>query len=115
MPCFLWIFLGAPSVEALRGNERLSAALTAITAAVVGVIANLAVFFAVHTLFGRVDDGRRYGFVRLDVPDWATISPRALAVGALAFYLIFSRKWSVLSTIGLCALVGGAIHLLAAQ
>ncbi|MBA2624525.1 MAG: chromate efflux transporter [Acidimicrobiia bacterium] len=115
VPCFLWIFLGAPSVEALRGNERLSAALTAITAAVVGVIANLAVFFAVHTLFSRVDDGRRYGFVHLDVPDWTTVSPRALAVGALAFYLIFARKWSVLSTIGLCALVGGAIHLLAAQ
>jgi len=114
VPCFLWIFLGAPSVEALRGNERLGAALAAITAAVVGVIANLAVFFAVHTLFGRVDDGRRYRFVRLDVPDWATVSPRALGVGAVAFYL-FARKWSVLSTIGLCALVGSAIHLLAAQ
>ena len=112
-PCFLWIFLGAPSVEALRGNERLAAALTAITAAVVGVIANLAVFFAVHTLFGQVDDGRHYGRIRLDVPDWSTISPRALAVGALAFYLTFARKWSVLSTLGLCALVGGAIHLIA--
>ena len=55
VPCFLWIFLGAPYIEALRGNERLSAALTAITAAVVGVIANLALWFATHVLFARVD------------------------------------------------------------
>jgi chromate transporter len=115
VPCFLWIFLGAPSVEALRGNERLSAALTGITAAVVGVIANLAIFFAIHTLFGHVDDGRHYGPIRLDVPDWSSVSPRALAVGALAFYLTFARKWSVLSTIGICAVVGGAIHLIAAS
>ncbi len=114
VPCFLWIFLGAPSVEALRGNQRLSAALTAITAAVVGVIANLAIFFAVHTLFGSVDDGRHYGPVRLDVPDWSTVSPRALFVGALAFYLLFARRWSVLATIGGCAVVGAGIHLVAA-
>src|SRR5690606_15237842 len=50
-PCFLWIFLGAPYVEALRGNRRLSAALSTITAAVVGVIANLAIWFALHVLF----------------------------------------------------------------
>jgi chromate transporter len=114
VPCFLWIYLGAPSVEALRGNQQLSSALTAITAAVVGVIANLAVFFAVHTLFGSVDDGRHYGPLRIDVPDWSSISPRALAVGALAFVLMFGRKWSVLPTLGACAVVGGGIHLLAA-
>ena len=51
VPCFLFIFLGAPYMERLRGNRSLSAALTGITAAVVGVIANLAVYFAVHTLF----------------------------------------------------------------
>jgi chromate transporter len=112
VPCFLWIFLGAPYIEALRGNARLSAALTAITAAVVGVIANLAVFFAVHTLFGAVDHGRRYGWIRLDVPDWSTLSPRALAVGALAFWLTFRRKVAMLPTLGICAVVGASLHLL---
>jgi chromate transporter len=114
VPCFLWIFLGAPHIEALRGNARLSAALTAITSAVVGVIANLTVFFAVHTLFGTVDDGRRYGWIQVDVPHWSTLSPRALAVGTLAFWLLFRQKWSVLRTIGVCALVGGSLHILAA-
>jgi chromate transporter len=51
VPCFLWIFLGAPHIEQLRGNERLSAALSAVTAAVVGVILNLAVWFGLHALF----------------------------------------------------------------
>jgi chromate transporter len=111
VPCFLWIFLGAPHIEALRGNANLSAALTAVTAAVVGVIANLALFFAVHTLFGAVDDARHYGWIQLDVPDWSTISPRALAVGALAFWLLFRRKTTVLRTLGICAVVGGSIHL----
>ncbi|HYH50543.1 MAG TPA: chromate efflux transporter [Acidimicrobiia bacterium] len=112
VPCFLWIFLGAPYIEALRGNARLSAALTGITAAVVGVIANLAVFFAVHTLFGSVDDGRSYGWVRLDVPDWSTVSPRALGVGALAMWLTFRRRFDVLLTLGICAATGGSLHLL---
>jgi chromate transporter len=107
----LWIFLGAPHAEALRGNQRLSAALAAITAAVVGVIANLAVFFAVHTMFSTVDDDRRVGPFRVDVPVWSSISPRAVAVAALAFWLLFGRRWSVLKTLGACALVGAAIHL----
>ena len=112
VPCFLWIFLGAPYIEALRGNARLSAALTAITAAVVGVIANLALFFAVHTVFGAVHDGRQYGPIQVDVPDWSTINLRALAVSALAFWLTFRRKLSLLPTLGICAVVGGSLHLL---
>ena len=55
VPCFLWIFLGAPFIEALRGNAALSAALAAITAAVVGVILNLALWFALHVLFAQVE------------------------------------------------------------
>jgi chromate transporter len=113
VPCFLWIFLGAPYIEALRGNARLSAALTAITAAVVGVIANLALFFAVHTVFGAVDDGRHYGWIRLDVPEWSTLSPRALAVSALAMWLTFHRRLSLLQTLGICATAGASLHLLA--
>ncbi len=112
VPCFLWIFLGAPYIEALRGNARLSAALTAITAAVVGVIANLALFFAVHTVFGTVHDGRQYGPIQVDVPVWSTINLRALAVSALAFWLTFRRKLSLLPTLGICAVVGGSLHLL---
>jgi chromate transporter len=115
VPCFLWIFLGAPHIEALRGNVRLAAGLSTITAAVVGVIANLAIFFAVHTLFSNVDDSRPYGPIRLDVPDWSSLSPRALVVGVLAFWLLFRLKWSVLRTLGVCAVVGAVIHLTANQ
>jgi chromate transporter len=110
VPCFLFIFLGAPHVEALRHNERLSAALTGITAAVVGVIANLAVFFAVHTLFSEVRI-EQPGPFRFQVPDLSTFSPRAGAVAVLAFVLLFRLKWSVLRTLGTCAAVGATIHL----
>ncbi len=113
VPCFIWIFLGAPHIEALRGNARLSAALNAITAAVVGVIANLAIFFAVHTVFSDVDDARRYGPIRIDVPNWATVSPRAVAVTALAFWLLFRAKQSVLRTLAVCAIAGAVLHLAA--
>ena len=58
-PSMLWIFAGAPFVEQLRGNRRLSGALAAITAAVVGVILNLTVWFALHVLFGQVDRSAR--------------------------------------------------------
>jgi chromate transporter len=68
VPCFLFIFLGAPYVERLRGNHTLSAALTGITAAVVGVIANLALYFAVHTLFATTQP-RRWGPLRLELPE----------------------------------------------
>src|SRR5206468_3561088 len=67
VPCFLWIFLGAPYIEVLRGNKALSAALSAITAAVVGVILNLAVWFALHVLFTEVHQMRVIGLT-LDVP-----------------------------------------------
>ncbi len=83
VPCFLWIFLGAPYVERLRGNRRLSAALATITAGVVGVILNLAVWFAVHTVFASVDEVR-IGPARLVVPDPATLDPWALALAAAA-------------------------------
>jgi Chromate transporter len=77
----LFIFLGAPYVERLRGNHTLSAALTGITAAVVGVIANLALYFAVHTLFAATNPWR-WGPVRLQVPDLASLRPVPLAIAA---------------------------------
>jgi chromate transporter len=67
VPCFLWIFLGAPFMETMRSNKALSAALSAITAAVVGVILNLAIWFALHVLFSEVREIRGLGMT-VDVP-----------------------------------------------
>ncbi|WP_418061490.1 chromate efflux transporter [Pimelobacter simplex] len=105
VPCFLFIFLGAPYVERLRNNHHLTAALTGITAAVVGVIANLAVFFALHNLFDR---SRRltWGPVDVDVPVLSSWDPVAFAITAVAVALIFGLKWSTLRTLGACALLG---------
>ncbi|MFI0410638.1 chromate efflux transporter [Actinomadura sp. 3N508] len=110
-PCFLFIFLGAPYVERLRGNRAISAALTGITAAVVGVIANLAVYFAVHTLFRTVHD-RDWGPVHLRIPELATWRPTALAITVVAFVIIFGLRWSVLRTLGVCAMLGLAAALI---
>jgi chromate transporter len=105
VPCFLFIFLGAPYVERLRGNAGLSAALTGITAAVVGVIANLAVYFTLHTLFTSTRD-LAWGPLRLLVPVWSSYDVVAWVIAALAAVLIFVLEWSVLRTLGLCACVG---------
>jgi chromate transporter len=105
VPCFLFIFVGAPYVERLRGNKSLSAALTGITAAVVGVIANLAVYFATHTLFAESTEFD-WGPVQLDVPDLTSLQPLALVIGAAAMVMIFKLKWSVLRTLGVCAGLG---------
>ena len=82
-PCFLWIFLGAPYIEALRSNRALHAALSAVTAAVVGVILNLAVWFAIHTLFGAVAT-QRAGPLHIEVPVWASVQWLPLAIAAAA-------------------------------
>ena len=107
VPSFLFIFLGAPYVERLRGNQNLSAALAGITAAVVGVIANLAVYFALHTMFGEVSISE-WGPVSLDVPDPASVRPVALIITLAAALMIFRLRWSVLRTLGVCALLGVA-------
>jgi chromate transporter len=80
-PCFLWIFLGAPYVEALRNNRALHSALSAVTAAVVGVILNLSAWFALHVLFAH-SAPRRYGPMLLDVPRWETIDWAAVVLCA---------------------------------
>ncbi len=107
VPCFLFVFLGAPHIEGLRGNASLSAALTSITAAVVGVIANLSVFFAAHTLFDRTRTVAS-GPLEMTLPMWSTIDSRAVAVAALAFGLVFGTKLGVLRVLGLCAAAGAA-------
>ena len=111
VPCFVFVFVGAPYVERLRGNQGLSAALTGIMAAVVGVIANLALFFAVHTLFDDVDTVTR-GPVRVQVPELASIDPLAVTVAVVAAVLLFRLRLSVLRTLGVCALLGLAGSLL---
>jgi chromate transporter len=107
VPCFLWIFAGAPYVEALRGRPALAAALAAITAAVVGVILNLAVWFALHVLFGEIAEFEA-GPLRVLVPDAATLDPVALilAVAALVALLRFRiGMLPVLAGAALCGLV----------
>ena len=108
VPCFLFILLGAPYVERLRGNGQLASALAGITAAVVGVIASLALFFAVHTLFdstGRVTAGP----LDVEYPHLASVDVTAVAITAVGALLIFRRGWSVLRTLGVCALLGIAV------
>ena len=108
VPCFLFIYLGAPYVERLRDNRALSAALTGITAAVVGVIANLGLFFALKTLFAETRE-LGWGPVDLLAPVWSSYSWEALAIAAVAFLLIFVRRMSVLATLAVCAVLGLAL------
>lgn len=109
VPCFLWVLLGAPYVERLRSNQHLSAALACITAAVVGVIANLGVYFALHTLFESQRDVSA-GPVSLDVPVLASADPTAFAITAVALLVMLWRGWSPLRTLGLCAALGLASY-----
>ncbi|MFH9002273.1 chromate transporter [Streptomyces afghaniensis] len=108
VPCFLFIFFGAPYIKRLRGNQSVSAALTGITAAVFGVIANLAVYFALHTWFAKVDD-RTWGPLHLQLPDLSTVRPTALAITCAALVMVFGLKWSVLRVLGICAVLGLAV------
>ena len=104
-PCFLWIFLGAPYIEYLRGRQALNAALSGITAAVVGVILNLSIWFALHTIFAQVAE-RRVAGMRLLIPDWSTLDPMALAIAVAAFIAMFRYKRGMLQTLAASAAVG---------
>lgn len=90
-PCFLWIFLGAPFIEALRGNQALSGAMTAITAAVVGVILNLALWFGLHVIFKDVVPWSGLG-IRLDVPVLSSVDVAALVLTLAAILAVFRFK-----------------------
>ena len=105
VPCFLFIFLGAPYVERLRHNTHLTAALTGITASVVGVIASLAVYFACTRCSTRPDSSRPDA-IHLEVPVLSTWDPLAFAITGVALLLMFWRGWSPLRTLGLCAALG---------
>jgi chromate transporter len=110
VPCFLWIFLGAPYIEALRGKPGLSRALAGITAAVVGVILNLAVWFSLHVLFREVGEVHWMG-MRLLVPDWGTVDWAALVLAAFAFLALFRFKLGMLATLAASAAAGLLWHL----
>jgi len=109
-PCFLWIFLGAPFIEGLRGNKALSGALSAITAAVVGVILNLAVWFALHTWFREARPFRSLS-LSFDVPVLVSLDPWAFALSAAAVVAIFRFKAGMIPTLLVCAAAGVALHL----
>ncbi len=112
-PCFLWIFPGAPFIEGLRGNKALVGALSAITAAVVGVILNLAVWFALHTWFR---EGRPVHLPGLsfDVPVPASLDPWALTLSAAAVIAIFRFKAGMIPTLLACSAAGISLHLVGA-
>ena len=110
VPSFLFIFLGAPYVERLRHNRALAGALTGITAAVVGVIANLAAYFMITTFFARtwtVDAGP----LALSVPELETLRPVPLVIGLVAAVLLFAVRWPVLRVLGISAALGLAAGL----
>ena len=108
-PCFLWIFLGAPFIERLRGNRALNGALTAITAAVCGVILNLAVWFAVHSIFHNAQP-LRWGPMRFDAPVIASVDLWALALTVAAAVAIFRFKAGMLPALAASCAAGIALH-----
>lgn len=111
-PCFYWIFLGAPYVERLRANRVWASALSTITAAVVGVILNLAIWFSLHTVFEEVCD-HVIGPMKFQIPNLATLDAAALMIAIAAFFLTFYWKCSMLLTLAICCGLGLAKTLLA--
>lgn len=105
VPCFLWIFAGAPFIERLRDVKWLSAALTAVTAAVVGVIANLALWFGLHVLFARLDEAAAGPF-RILVPDAASFDPAAGMIALAAAIALMVLKLNLLAVLAAAALAG---------
>lgn len=106
-PCFMFVFLGAPIIERLQANKALAGALAAVTCTVVGVIGNLAVWFALQVLF-RAHMAWRLGPVRFEAPVLASVDVVALAIAALAWVMLFRLKLGVLRTLGV-AMVAGAL------
>jgi chromate transporter len=108
-PCFLWIFVGAPYIEWLRTAPRLQSALAAVTAAVVGVILNLTVWFGLHVLFGTITETWA-GPLRLYLPQFASLSWIALGLSALAVLLLFKLHRSIIETLSICAALSLALY-----
>lgn len=111
VPCFLWIFLGAPYVERLRANAALSGALAAISAAVVGVILNLAIWFGLHVLFREVGT-LRLGPVSMALPEPASLDTLSLLLTAAAAVMLFRLRLGIVYTLLVCAVAGFALNAL---
>jgi chromate transporter len=111
VPCFLWIFLGAPYVESLRDNRTLAAALSTITAAVVGVILNLSVWFGLHVIFREVRE-LHFGALRVYAPVLASVDVAAAALAVLAMLAMFSFKLGLPKTLAASAVLGAVYKLL---
>jgi chromate transporter len=105
VPCFLWIFLGAPFMETMRSNKALSASLSAITAAVVGVILNLAVWFALHVLFRELREVRGFG-VTVDVPVLSSVNMPSLILTLAALLAVFRFKIGMIPVMAACSVLG---------
>lgn len=108
VPCFLWIFAGAPYVETVRNVRWLKAALEAVTAAVVGVIANLAIWFALHVLFTEIGSARAGPF-ELPVPDVASFQPGAALIAVAAAVALIRFHVNMILVLALAALAGVAL------
>jgi chromate transporter len=113
VPCFLWIGLGAPFIEKLRDHKPLNGALAGITAAVVGVVLNLAIWFALHTIFLETFPVRGFG-ISFDAPALASVNPWALVLSVAAIVAIFRFKAGTIQTLAACSAAGVVLHLLGA-
>ena len=102
VPCFIWIFAGAPLIDWLEGRPKLNGALAAITGAVVGVIANLTIWFALHVFFGRVIP-IQFGPLSTILPDLATLQVIPLGLAALAAVLLLKRHWGLSWVLMICS------------
>lgn len=107
-PCFLWIFAFAPWIERLRHAVRLKGGLAALTAAVVGVIANLTVWFALHVLFTRTAPAV-FGPFTLALPDWTSFDWKVALIGLVSAVLIFKLRWNVMRVLAVAAASGLAL------
>jgi chromate transporter len=109
-PCFLWIFLGAPFIETLRGNKGLAGALTAITAAVVGVILNLSIWFGLHTIFRETTAIRSFG-LSFDMPVFSSVDVAALVLAIAAATAVFRFNLGMLTVLGGSCVAGVLLRL----
>jgi len=107
-PCFLWIFALAPWMERLEQAQKLKGALAAVTAAVVGVVANLSLWFGLHVLF-RTGSRVTLGPLNFELPDLTSFDWRAGLLAGLAALLIFRLRWGVIRVLAVCALGGLAV------
>ena len=112
-PCFTFVFPGAPLIERAQGNRTLSGALSAVTASIVGVVANLAVWFGLHVLFSQTVPVHA-GVLSFDAPVLRSLDPWALSLAVIAGIALFRLKLGVIPTLAICSGIGVALHFMLA-